>query len=168
MQPGSPNYIHLGFVGMRFQMKKVLKHIEVGFNPHKGLAQVDKDGNVEDRVRGQVMHLNPPIMNQATEKNQKQENRGPEEHEEEKRQIRFLPHEEKICPQIRANGSLSGAEEDGSRPNSKDGARRTYSISIHGPPPRQQQRRPPSPLQQISLAPLERFSLASRSGASDG
>ena len=107
-------------------MKKVLKHIEVAFNPHKGLAQVDKDGNVEDRVRGQVMHLNPPIMNQATEKNQKQENRGPEEHEEEKQQIRSLPHKQRTPQRIHANGSCSGAEEDDSQPDSEDGSPRTY------------------------------------------
>jgi len=59
LQPGSPNYIHLGFVGMRFQMKEILKQIKVGLNPQKGLAQVDKDRDVEDGIRGQVMHLNP-------------------------------------------------------------------------------------------------------------
>jgi len=60
LQPGSPNYIHLGFVGMRFQMKEILKLVEVGLDPQKGLAQVNKDINVEDRIRGQVKHLNPP------------------------------------------------------------------------------------------------------------
>ena len=59
LQAGSPNYIHLGFVGMRFQMKEILKQIEVGLNPQKGLAQVDKDRDMEDGIRGQVMHLNP-------------------------------------------------------------------------------------------------------------
>ena len=68
LQPGSPNYIHLGFVGMRFQMKEILKQVEVRLDPQKGLAQVNKDRNVEDGITGQVMHLNLPVMKEATEK----------------------------------------------------------------------------------------------------
>jgi hypothetical protein len=29
---------------------------------------VDKDRDVQDRIRGQMMHLNPPVMKEATEK----------------------------------------------------------------------------------------------------
>ena len=29
---------------------------------------MDKDRDVEDGIRGQVMHLNPPVMKEATEK----------------------------------------------------------------------------------------------------
>ena len=59
LQPGSPNYIHLRIVGMRFQMKEILKQVEVGLNPQEGFTQVDKDRDVKDEIRGQVMHLNP-------------------------------------------------------------------------------------------------------------
>ena len=52
LQPGSPNCIHLRIVGMRFQMKEILKQVEVGLDPQKGLAQVNKDRNVEDGIRG--------------------------------------------------------------------------------------------------------------------
>ena len=42
--------------------------------------------------------------------------------EEEKRQIRFLPHEEKTPQRIHANGSLSEVEEDDSQPDSNGGS----------------------------------------------
>ena len=38
LQSGPPNYIHHGFVGMRFQMKKILKQIKVGLDPQKGIT----------------------------------------------------------------------------------------------------------------------------------
>ena len=52
---------------MRLQMKEILKQIEVGLDPQEGLAQMDKDRNMEDRIRGQVMHLNPLVMKEAPE-----------------------------------------------------------------------------------------------------
>ena len=67
LQPGSPNYIHLGLIGTRFQMKKVLKQIKMGLDPQEGFTQVDKDRDVKDGIRGQVMHLNPPVVKEATE-----------------------------------------------------------------------------------------------------
>ena len=39
LQPGSPNYIHLGLIGTRFQMKKVLKQIKMGLDPQEGFTQ---------------------------------------------------------------------------------------------------------------------------------
>ena len=49
-------------------MKEVLKQIEVGLDPQKGFTQVNKNRDVEDGIRGQVMHLNPPVVEEATEK----------------------------------------------------------------------------------------------------
>jgi hypothetical protein len=40
-------------------MKEILKQVEVGLNPQEGFTQVDKDRDVKDGIRGQVMHLNP-------------------------------------------------------------------------------------------------------------
>ena len=51
-------------------MKEILKQIKVGLNPQKGLAQVDKDRDVEDGIRGQVMYLSPPVMKEAMEKSE--------------------------------------------------------------------------------------------------
>ena len=58
-------------------MKEILEQIEVGLNPQKGLAQVDKDRGMEDGIRGQVMHLNPPVVKEAMEevRNRKTETR---------------------------------------------------------------------------------------------
>jgi hypothetical protein len=52
---------------MRFQMKEILKQIEVGFDPQEVFTQLDKDRDMKDGIRGQVMHLNPPVMKEATE-----------------------------------------------------------------------------------------------------
>ena len=73
-------------------MKRVLEKIKVGLNPQESFTQMNKDQDLKNRVRGQVMHLNPPNDEEGLEINQKWENQGPEEHEEEKRQIHFSPH----------------------------------------------------------------------------
>jgi hypothetical protein len=38
----------------------------VGLNPQKGFTQMNKDRDVKNRVRGQMMHLNPPMMKKAS------------------------------------------------------------------------------------------------------
>ena len=48
-------------------MKKVMKQIKMGLDPKEGFTQVDKDSDVKDGIRGQVMHLNPPVVKEATE-----------------------------------------------------------------------------------------------------
>ena len=128
-------------------MKEILKQIKVGHDPQKGFTQVDKDRDMKDGIRGQVMHLNPLSNEGGLERNQKQESQGPEEHEEGKQQIHFFPHEEKTPPRIHANGSLFEVGEDDSQPDSKGGSRHTYSTSTHGPPPHLRRRRPPSPFE---------------------
>ena len=50
LQPGSPNYIHLRIIGMRFQMKEILKQVEVGLNPQEGFTQMDKNRDVKDEL----------------------------------------------------------------------------------------------------------------------
>jgi hypothetical protein len=39
----------------------------VGLNPQESLAKMDKNQDVENGVRGQMMHLNPPIEKEASE-----------------------------------------------------------------------------------------------------
>ena len=46
------NYIYCCSAGLEFQMEEMLKKIEMGFDPQKGLAQVNKDRNVEDGITG--------------------------------------------------------------------------------------------------------------------
>ena len=65
-------------------MKEILKKIKVGLNPQKGFTKMNTNQDVKNRVRGQVVHLNPPNDEEDLGRNQKQENRGHEEHEEEK------------------------------------------------------------------------------------
>ena len=38
----------------------------MGPDPQEGFTQVDKDRDVKNRVRDQMMHLNPPIKKEAT------------------------------------------------------------------------------------------------------
>ena len=54
-------------------MKEILNKVEVGLNPQKSFTKMDKDRDVKNRIRGQVMHLNPPVMKKAPEeiRNQK-------------------------------------------------------------------------------------------------
>ena len=68
LQPSPPpNYIYLRIVGMGFQMEEILKQIKVGLDPQKSLAKMNENRDVENRVRGQVMHLNPPMEKEAPE-----------------------------------------------------------------------------------------------------
>ena len=46
-------------------MKEVLEQIEVGLNPQESFTEMDNDRDVKNRIRGQVMHLNPSMMKLA-------------------------------------------------------------------------------------------------------
>ena len=48
-------------------MKEILDQIEVGLNPQESFAKMDKNRDVENGIRGQVMHLNPPMVKKAPE-----------------------------------------------------------------------------------------------------
>jgi len=75
LQPSPPpNYIYLRIVGMGFQMEEILKQIKVGLDPQKSLAKMDENRDVENRVRGQVMHLNPPMEKEAPKNIRKENN----------------------------------------------------------------------------------------------
>jgi hypothetical protein len=67
LQPSASNYIYLRVIGMRFQMKEILEQIEMRFDPEERLAEMDKDRNMKNRIRGQVMYLNPPVVKKASE-----------------------------------------------------------------------------------------------------
>ena len=66
-QTGSPDYIYFRFVGMGFQMKEILEQIKVGLNPQESFTKMDKDRDVKDGIRGQMMHLNPSMVKEAPE-----------------------------------------------------------------------------------------------------
>ena len=78
--------------------------VTAGLNPQESFTQMNKDRDVKNRIRGQMMHLNPPNDEEDLERNHKPENRGPEEHNEEKQQIHFLPHGENTPHPNASNG----------------------------------------------------------------
>ena len=48
LQPGSPDYIYLRFIGMGFHMEKILEKIKVGLNPQESFTQMNKDQDVKN------------------------------------------------------------------------------------------------------------------------
>ena len=48
-------------------MEEILKQIKVGLDPQKSFTKMDENRDVENGVRGQVMHLNPPMEKEASE-----------------------------------------------------------------------------------------------------
>ena len=49
-------------------MNEILERIEMGLDPQESFTKMDKDRDVKNRIRGQVMHLNPPVMKKTPEK----------------------------------------------------------------------------------------------------
>jgi hypothetical protein len=49
-------------------VEEELEKIKMGFDPQKSFTKMDKNQNVKDRIWGQVMHLNPPVMKKASKK----------------------------------------------------------------------------------------------------
>ena len=58
-EPGTPNYFYLRIIGIGFKMEEILEKIEVRFDPQESLAEMDRDGNMKNRIRGQEMYLSP-------------------------------------------------------------------------------------------------------------
>ena len=52
---------------MGFQMKEILKKIKVGLNPQESFTQMNKNRNMKNEIRGQVMHLGPSMTKKASE-----------------------------------------------------------------------------------------------------
>jgi len=62
-----PNYFYLRVIGMRLQMKEILEQIKVRFDHQERLAEMDKDRNMKNRIRGQVIYMNPPVVKKTSE-----------------------------------------------------------------------------------------------------
>jgi len=58
--------MYLRIVGMEFQMEEILEKIKVGLNPQESFTQMNKDRDVKNRISGQMMHLNPPMMKKTS------------------------------------------------------------------------------------------------------
>ena len=48
-------------------MEEVLEKIEVGLNPQESFTRMNNDRDVKNRIRGQVTHLDPPVVKKASE-----------------------------------------------------------------------------------------------------
>ena len=58
-------------------MEEILEKIKVGLNPQESFTEVDKDRDTKNRIRGQVMHLNPPVMEKAPEEIRNRKSEAP-------------------------------------------------------------------------------------------
>ena len=67
LQTRTPHYIYFGFTGMGFQVEEVMEKIKMGFDPQKSFTEMNKNGNVKDRIWGQIMCLNHPMMQETSE-----------------------------------------------------------------------------------------------------
>ena len=43
-------------------MEEILEQVEVGLDPQESFTKMNKDRDVKNGIRGQVMHLNPPMV----------------------------------------------------------------------------------------------------------
>ena len=62
---------------MGFQMKEILKQVKMGLDPQESFTQVDRNRDVENGVRGQMMHLNPPMEKEAPEEIENRKTEAP-------------------------------------------------------------------------------------------
>ena len=60
LEISTPHPSYIPKIGTRIQGKETLEKIKMGINPKKCLTQMDKNSYMQDRVRGQMMKLNPP------------------------------------------------------------------------------------------------------------
>ena len=70
LQTRTSHYIYFGVTRLGFQVEEVLEKIKMGFDPQKSFTKMDKNRNVKDRIRGQVMRLNPPVMQRPRKKSE--------------------------------------------------------------------------------------------------
>ena len=58
-------------------MEEILEQIKMGLNPQESFAKMDEERNVENGVRGQMSHLNPPMVKEASEEIRNGKNKAP-------------------------------------------------------------------------------------------
>jgi hypothetical protein len=63
--------------GLWFDSEKEAEKIPMGFNSEKSFAKMNKDGNVANGVRAEVMELKPVIVKEATEERTRGEGQTP-------------------------------------------------------------------------------------------
>ena len=71
-------------------MEEILKQIEVGHNPQESFVKMDKNRDVKNRVRSQVMHLNPPMEKEAPKEIRNGKTEAPKNVRQENNRFVFL------------------------------------------------------------------------------
>ena len=124
-----PHYIYFGFTGMWFQVEEVLEKIKMGFDPQKSFTEMNKNGNTKNRIWGQVMYLNPPVMQKTSEEIRSGDSEAAKNMRLKNHSfIRFLTRN-RIPPKISANELLLAAEADSPLQDQEDGSQSTYLLS---------------------------------------
>jgi hypothetical protein len=77
LDAGAPHNRRIFQGGLWFDSEEEAEKIRVGFNSGKCFAKVNKDGNVANGVRVEVMELKPVIVKKATEKRARGEGQTP-------------------------------------------------------------------------------------------
>ena len=120
----------------------------MGLDPQESFAKMDKNGDMQNGVRGQVMHLNPPMMQKTSEeiwngKAEASKNMGVKNN-------RF------IHPFMRKGFTIRSPPMDNVSGLKKMLFYKTKQMKIGTLTRHLRQLRPPSPSQQSSWAPWER------------
>jgi hypothetical protein len=64
---GSSDYSWVVGARLRLQMEELPKQDPVGFDPHKGFAEVDRDGDVKNAIMVQVQVLDTVVLEETLE-----------------------------------------------------------------------------------------------------
>jgi hypothetical protein len=67
LQSGTTDFIHGTLAGLWFEMEEVAEEVEVGFYPQEGFTEMNKDGNVENRIGVEVIELDAIIEEKTME-----------------------------------------------------------------------------------------------------
>jgi hypothetical protein len=62
LQADSPNDLGVGCTRLEFEKEVILEEIKVRFDGEKGLAEVDKDCNLQNRIGMEVYQLNVVML----------------------------------------------------------------------------------------------------------
>jgi hypothetical protein len=66
LKSGTTNFIHGTFAGLWFEIEEVAEEVKVWFYPQEGFTEMNKDGNMEDRIGVEVMELDAIIEEKTT------------------------------------------------------------------------------------------------------
>jgi hypothetical protein len=77
LDAGAPHNRKILGCGLWFDGEEEAKKIPVGFNSEESFAEIDKNRNVADRIRVEVMKLKPVVLQKASEEGTRGEGQSP-------------------------------------------------------------------------------------------